>query len=59
MGSIVAAAGKLAQEGDRLLRSQRPALSLAARSLRLGATPSLTECVTGLQDIWCVVPPKS
>lgn len=52
MGSIVAAVGKLAQEGDRLLRGQRPALSLAARTLRLGATPSLAECVRGLQDIW-------
>jgi len=55
MGSIVAAAGKLAQEGDRLLRSQRPALSLAARTLRLGATPSLTDCVSGLQEIWWVL----
>ena len=52
MSSVVSTAGKLAQNGSGLLRSQKPQLSVAARTTRLGATPSLADCVQGLQDIW-------
>ena len=52
MSAVVAAAGKLAQAGGNLLRSQKPPLSVAARTVRLGATPSLADCVQGLQDVW-------
>ena len=52
MSAVVATAGKLAQNGGGLLRSLKPPLSVAARTARLGATPSLADCVQGLQDIW-------
>ena len=52
MSAVVAAAGKLAQNGSGLLRAQKPPLSVAARTARLGATPSLADCVQGLQAIW-------
>ena len=51
MSIVASTAAKLSLDGSGLLRSQKPPLSAAARTARDGATPSLADCVQGLQDI--------
>lgn len=51
LDGVARAVAKLAADGARLLKEQRIALGSAVARQQLGATPSLADCVSGLQAL--------